>query len=118
MNLVAALEAQRSVELRDRRLNPPAWVECVDEPVPGYPKRPVPHDEDAANTLKKRPDGLYNPACSDSPMHTRSLTPLWPPRTVGQPTLLTTTLSASCWRPTVADSKRAAKRFGPRREAC
>ena len=28
--------------LRDRWLNPPEWVEWVDEPVPGYPKRPVP----------------------------------------------------------------------------
>ena len=43
-----ALQAQRLVELRDRRLNPPAWVEWVDETVPGYPKRPGPRDEDAA----------------------------------------------------------------------
>ena len=42
-----ALEAQRLVELRDRRLNPPEWVEWVDEPVPSYPKRLVPRDEDA-----------------------------------------------------------------------
>ena len=34
--------ARRLVELRDRWLNPPEWVEWVDEPVPGYPKRPVP----------------------------------------------------------------------------
>ena len=38
--------ARRLVELRDRWLNPPEWVEWVDEPVPGYPKRPVPRDED------------------------------------------------------------------------
>ena len=25
--------------------NPPEWVEWVDEPVPGYPKRPVPRDD-------------------------------------------------------------------------
>ena len=49
-----ALEAQRLVELRDRWLNPPEWVEGVDEPVPGYPKRPVPRDEYAAKALKKR----------------------------------------------------------------
>ena len=34
--------ARRLVELRDRWLNPPEWVEWIDEPVPGYPKRPVP----------------------------------------------------------------------------
>ena len=38
---------------------PPEWVEWVDEPVPGYPKRAVPRDEDAAKALKKRT--LTNP---------------------------------------------------------
>ena len=53
--------AQRLVALRDRWLNPPEWVEWVDEPVPGYPKRPVPRDEDAAKALKKRTlTNLYN----------------------------------------------------------
>ena len=37
--VAVALEAQRLVELRDRWLNPPEWVEWLDEPVPGYPKR-------------------------------------------------------------------------------
>ena len=56
-----ALEAQRLVELRDRWLNPPEWVEWMDEPVPGYPKRPVPRDEDTAKALKKRTlTNLYN----------------------------------------------------------
>ena len=56
-----ALEAQRLVELRDRWLNPPEWVEWIDEPVPGYPPRPVPRDEDAAKALKKRTlTNLYN----------------------------------------------------------
>ena len=56
-----ALEAQRLVELRDRWLNPPEWVEWVDEPVPGYPKRPIPRDEDAAKALRKRTlTTLYN----------------------------------------------------------
>ena len=55
------LEAQRLVELRDRWLNPPEWVEWVDEPVPGYPKLPVPRDEDSAKALKKRTlTNLYN----------------------------------------------------------
>ena len=59
--MAAALEAQRLVELRDRWLNPPEWVEWVDEPIPGYPKRPVPRDEDAAKALKKRTlTSLYN----------------------------------------------------------
>ena len=53
--------ARRLVELRDRWLNPPEWVEWVDEPVPGYPKRPVPRDGEAAEALKKRTlTNLYN----------------------------------------------------------
>ena len=53
--------ARRLVELRDRWLNPPEWVEWVDEPVPGYPKRPVPRNEDTAKELKKRTlTNLYN----------------------------------------------------------
>ena len=59
--MAVALEARRLVELRDRWLNPPEWVEWVDEPVPGYPKRPVPRNEDAAKALKKRTlTNLYN----------------------------------------------------------
>ena len=59
---IAIAEAvRRLVELRDRWLNPPEWVEWVDEPVPGYPRRPVPRDEDAAKALKKRTlTNLYN----------------------------------------------------------
>ena len=52
--MAEALEARRLVELRDRWLNPPEWVDWVDEPVPGYPKRPVPRDEDAAKAIKER----------------------------------------------------------------
>ena len=56
-----AAAARRLVELRDRWLNPPEWIEWVDEPVPRYPKRPVPRDEDAAKALKKRTlTNLYN----------------------------------------------------------
>ena len=56
-----AKAARRLVELRDRWLNPPELVEWVDEPVPGYPKRPVPRDEQAATALKKRTlTSLYN----------------------------------------------------------
>ena len=59
---IAIAEASRRlVELRDRWLNPPEWVEWVDEPVPGYPRRPVPRDEDAAKALRKRTlTNLYN----------------------------------------------------------
>ena len=53
--------ARRLVALRDRWLNPPEWVEWTDEPVPGYPKRPVPRSEDAAKELKARTlTTLYN----------------------------------------------------------
>ena len=49
------------MEVRDRWLNPPEWVEWVGEPVSGYPKRPVPRDESAARELKKRTlTNLYN----------------------------------------------------------
>ncbi len=59
--MAVVLAARRLVELRDRWLSPPEWVEWVDEPVPGYPQRPVPRDEDAAKALKKRTlTSLYN----------------------------------------------------------
>ena len=58
---VIADAARRLVELRDRWLNPPEWVEWLDEPVPGYPKRPVPRDEAVAKALRKRTlTNLYN----------------------------------------------------------
>ena len=53
--------ARRLVELRDRWLNPREWVEWVDEPVPGYPKRAVARDAAAAKALKARTlTALYN----------------------------------------------------------
>ena len=59
--IAIAEAARRLVELRDRWLNPPEWVEWIDEPVPGYPKRLVPVDEAAAKQLKKRTlTNLYN----------------------------------------------------------
>ena len=59
---VAIAKAARClVQRRDRWLNPPEWVEWVDELVPGYPKRPVPRDESSAEELKKRTlTNLYN----------------------------------------------------------
>ena len=60
-SVAVALEARRLVKLRDRWLNPPEWVEWVDEPVPGYPKRPVPRNEGSAKALKNRTlTNLYN----------------------------------------------------------
>ena len=59
--IAIANAARRLVELRDRWLNPPEWVEWVDEPVPGYPKRPVARDDAAAKELKRRTlTNLYN----------------------------------------------------------
>jgi len=56
-----ASAARRLVELRDRWLNPPEWVEWVEEPVSGFPRRPVPRDEKTAIALKKRTlTNLYN----------------------------------------------------------
>lgn len=56
-----AKAARHLVKLRDRWLNPPEWMEWVDEPVSGYPKRPVPRDELAAKQLKARTlTKLYN----------------------------------------------------------
>ena len=47
--------------MHDRWLNPPAWVEWAEEPVPGYLKRPVPRDEATAKALKNRTlTNLYN----------------------------------------------------------
>ena len=59
---VAIAEAARQlVDLRDRWLNPPEWMEWTDEPVPGYPKRPVALNEEAAKELKARTlTNLYN----------------------------------------------------------
>ena len=58
----AIAEAARNlVALRDHWLNPPEWVEWVGEPVPGYPKRPVPRNDSAAEALKARTlTKLYN----------------------------------------------------------
>ena len=59
---VAIADAARQlVALRDRWLNPPEWVEWVDEPVAGFPKRAVARDEEAAKALKARTlTNLYN----------------------------------------------------------
>ena len=59
--IAIAAAARKLVQLRDRWLNPSEWVEWVDEPVPGYPQRPVPRNDAAAEELKKRTlTNLYN----------------------------------------------------------
>ena len=53
--------ARRLVELRDRWLTPPEWVEWVDEPVSEFPKRAVSRSEAAEKELRKRTlTNLYN----------------------------------------------------------
>ncbi len=53
--------ARRLVELRDRWLNPPEWLEWADEAVPGYPKRPVARHDAAVEGLNGRTlTKLYN----------------------------------------------------------
>ena len=52
---------RRLVQLRDRWLNPPEWVEWASEPFPDYPQRPVPRNEAASAQLKRRTlTNLYN----------------------------------------------------------
>ena len=59
--MAIAQNTRQLVEERDRWLNPPELVEWIDEPVSGYPKRPVPRHASAAKKLKKRTlTNLYN----------------------------------------------------------
>ena len=59
--IAIAEAARRLVELRDRWLNPPVWMEWVDEPVAGYPKRPVPTATAPLKKLGRRTlTNLYN----------------------------------------------------------
>ena len=59
--IAIAEAARRLVELRDRWLNPPEWVEWVEEPVAGYPKRPVPTASAPLRELGRRTlTNLYN----------------------------------------------------------
>ena len=59
--IAIAEAARRLVELRDRWLNPPEWVEWVDEPVAGYPKRAMPTAAAPLRDLGRRTlTNLYN----------------------------------------------------------
>lgn len=57
-------EAARRLDvLRRRWLYPEEWVEWTEEPVPGYPKRPVPRGPEAEKGLEGRTlTNLYNEA--------------------------------------------------------
>ena len=52
--------ARRLVTTRDTWLNPPEWVEWVDEPAGDYPQRPVPRDQHADELKKRTLTNLYN----------------------------------------------------------
>ena len=53
--------ARRLVEIRERWLNPPEWVEWVDEPVRGFPRRAIALDGAAEKELRMRTlTNLYN----------------------------------------------------------
>ena len=53
--------ALRLIELRDRWLNPPEWLEWVEEPVRRFPKRTVARNEAAEKELGKRTlTNVYN----------------------------------------------------------
>ena len=85
-----AAAARRLVELRDRWLNPPEWVEWIDEPVPGYPKRPVPTANAPLKELKQRTlTNLYNQR------------PQW--LTNAHETLNTAVATAYGWDPDISD---------------
>ena len=58
--IAIAEAARRLVDLRDRWVNPPEWVEWVDEPMPGYPKRPVARDGTAKQLRSRTLTSLYN----------------------------------------------------------
>ena len=59
--IAIAQAARRLVHLRNRWLNPPEWVEWVDEPGPGYPKRPVAKPFAPRQQLQRRTlTNLYN----------------------------------------------------------
>ena len=59
--IAIAQAARRLVQLRDRWLNPPEWVDWIEEPVPNYPKRPIPTPAAPLQQLNRRTlTNLYN----------------------------------------------------------
>ena len=59
--IAIAQAARRLVELRNRWLNPPEWIDWIDEPTSNYPKRPIPTPAAPLQQLKRRTlTNLYN----------------------------------------------------------
>ena len=59
--IAIAEAARRLVQLRNRWLNPPEWVDWIDEPAPNFPKRPVPTPATPLRELRRRTlTNLYN----------------------------------------------------------
>jgi hypothetical protein len=58
--LAIAQTAHRLNTLREGWLNPPEWVDCVPEIVPGYPDRIIPKPAHAAELKKRTLTNLYN----------------------------------------------------------
>ena len=59
--IAIAQAARRLVNLRNRWLNPPEWVDWINEPNPNYPKRPIPNAVAPLSQLKRRTlTNLYN----------------------------------------------------------
>ena len=52
--------ARRLVDLRNRWLHPPEWVDWMDEPVPAYPKRLVARDDTEKELRSRTLTNLYN----------------------------------------------------------
>ena len=59
--IAIAQAARRLVELRNHWLNPPEWIDWIDEPAPNHPQRPVPKPSAPLQQLKRRTlTNLYN----------------------------------------------------------
>ena len=106
-----ALAARKLVELRDRWLNPPEWVKWVDEPVPGYPKRPVPRNEGRREGSQETDadETSTTPGRSGSRMHTRRWTLPSRRPTAGLPISPMTMPCANCSNTTAATDPRVTR---------
>ena len=59
--IAIAQAARRLVDLRDRWLNPPEWIDWIDEPVPTTPSAPSQNPPPRSNNSKRRTlTNLYN----------------------------------------------------------
>ena len=59
--IAIAQAARNLVQLRNRWLHPPEWIDWIDEPSPNYPQRPIPTPAAPLQQLKRRTlTNLYN----------------------------------------------------------